>query len=94
MGINTPWMSIDRLDNSESVGYVPGNVVSCCFLCNKLKGSFFTEEEMLQIGKLFVAPKMKVFEQEAFEAFGEWCDYNVSIDDDEYYDTIPEIDLG
>ncbi len=29
---------IDRKDNS--VGYVTGNVVSCCRLCNRLKGKF------------------------------------------------------
>ncbi len=34
---------LDRLDNS--VGYVIGNVVSCCTICNRIKGEFLTPEE-------------------------------------------------
>lgn len=29
---------IDRVDNTR--GYVPGNVVSCCFVCNSMKREF------------------------------------------------------
>jgi len=67
MGINTPWMTIDRKDNNK--GYTPDNVVPACFLCNKIKGNFFTEEEMLRIGKEFVAPKLEKFKAEAWDAF-------------------------
>ena len=35
---------LDRLDNGR--GYVPGNVVPCCGLCNYIRGSFFTPSEM------------------------------------------------
>ena len=80
MGIGTPYMTIDRLDNLK--GYIPGNVCGSCFLCNKIKGSFFNEEEMLRIGREFVAPKMKLFEEEAMEAFRDWCEDNVLLDDD------------
>jgi len=83
MGINTPWMTIDRADNEK--GYIFNNVVPCCFLCNKIKGSFFNVEEMKQIGKQFVAPKFKSFEDEAFDAYGEWCESNV-FEDDEFED--------
>ena len=86
MNIGMPYMSIDRKDNTK--GYTSDNVVACCFLCNKIKGSFFTEEEMRKIGEQYIAPKFKVFEKEACEAFEEWCEYNSFTDDDfEYSDT-------
>lgn len=75
MGINTPYMTIDRKDNSK--GYTRDNIVGACFLCNKIKGSFFTDEEMKKIGKQFVAPKLKKYEQEAMDYFSEWCEENV-----------------
>ena len=83
MNIRTPWMSIDRKDNE--LPYSPDNVVPCCFLCNKIKGSFFTEEEMKKIGKEFIAPKLKKFEDEANEAFDDWCDnrYYSDLDDED-----------
>lgn len=34
---------LDRLDSNE--GYLPGNVVSCCTMCNKIKGDSLTPEE-------------------------------------------------
>lgn len=34
---------VDRLDNSK--GYEPGNVVSCCYACNTIRGQFLTPEE-------------------------------------------------
>lgn len=36
---------LDRLDSS--LGYVEGNVVSCCKICNTIKGDFLTVEETL-----------------------------------------------
>ena len=75
MGRKMPYMSIDRIDNTK--GYIIGNVVPACFLCNQIKGSFFNEEEMKRIGKEFVAPKLKTFEQEAYELFEEWCENNI-----------------
>ena len=33
---------IDRVDNV--VGYIPGNMVTCCFQCNKSKGTLTVEE--------------------------------------------------
>jgi hypothetical protein len=36
---------LDRLDNS--IGYMKGNVVSCCRICNSLKLNIFTEQETL-----------------------------------------------
>lgn len=36
-------IGLDRLDNS--LGYVTGNAVSCCYTCNVLRGDRFTPEE-------------------------------------------------
>lgn len=36
---------LDRLDNS--VGYTIDNVVSCCTICNRIKGEFLTPEETI-----------------------------------------------
>lgn len=42
-------VTIDRIDNNR--GYILDNVVGCCFLCNKIKGNTFEENEMKLIGK-------------------------------------------
>lgn len=39
--------SIDRKDNGK--GYTLDNIVLCCNRCNMAKGSWFTEEQMLEI---------------------------------------------
>ncbi|MDB4330447.1 hypothetical protein N9948_01865 [bacterium] len=70
MRINTPFMSIDRADNRR--GYTKENSVAACYLCNRTKSSFFNYEEMCKIGKMFVAPKLKIFEKQAEEAYREW----------------------
>lgn len=80
MRINTPFMTIDRKNNNR--GYTKENCVTACFLCNKIKGNFFSYAEMLEIGKIFVNPKLKIFEKEATEVFGEWCENNVFFDED------------
>jgi hypothetical protein len=41
---------IDRIDNNK--GYVVNNCVPCCTECNKTKGTYFTYDEMLQIGNV------------------------------------------
>ena len=41
---------IDRVDNLK--GYTVQNSVPACTLCNTVKGSVFTEWQMLQIGRL------------------------------------------
>ena len=33
---------IDRMDNAK--GYIMGNIVSCCFKCNQMKGKLTVEE--------------------------------------------------
>jgi len=80
--INTPWMTIDRKNND--LGYLQHNVVSACFLCNKIKGSFFTVGEMKEIGERYVAPKFKIFEDDVMDSFEDWCVRVVSDDDDDY----------
>lgn len=42
---------IDRLDNS--LGYVPGNVVTCCGLCNRAKGTMGQYEFMDMVRKIY-----------------------------------------
>jgi 5-methylcytosine-specific restriction endonuclease McrA len=42
-------MSIDRKDNDK--GYTIDNIVLACARCNTIKGDYFTEQEMLKIGK-------------------------------------------
>lgn len=39
---------LDRLNNM--FGYIPGNVVSCCYECNTARADNFTPEEMKIIG--------------------------------------------
>ncbi len=41
---------IDRVNNLE--GYTRANSTRCCPTCNIIKGSTFTEDQMLQIGRL------------------------------------------
>jgi 5-methylcytosine-specific restriction endonuclease McrA len=43
-------LSIDRKDNNE--GYKLDNIVLACRRCNYIKSDYFTEREMLRIGKL------------------------------------------
>lgn len=43
-------LTIDRRDNNK--GYIPENMVFACLKCNSLKGNFFTEEEMLEVGAI------------------------------------------
>jgi len=85
MKIKTPWMTLDRKDNA--VGYLPENVVGACFLCNKIKGSFFSAEEMLIIGRLLVAPKLKEFEDQVWDTFMDWCKY--AAPESDFEDNVP-----
>lgn len=48
-------LSVDCMDNE--IGYALGNMVLACSRCNSIKSDFFTHEEMLEIGRLHVAPK-------------------------------------
>ena len=38
---------IDRRDNSK--GYISGNCLPCCLICNMTKGKYISYEEMLQL---------------------------------------------
>lgn len=42
--------NLDRVNNS--LGYSLANVVPCCRECNQAKGSYWTYQEFLQIGRL------------------------------------------
>ena len=48
-------LSVDCKDND--LGYAEGNLVLACSRCNSIKSDFFTHEEMLEIGRKYVAPK-------------------------------------
>ncbi len=44
-------LGLDRLDNSR--GYIEGNVIPCCYHCNKTRGEFWSVEEakaMIELG--------------------------------------------
>ncbi len=43
--------SFDRKDNGK--GYNLENIILCCNRCNMAKGSWFTEEQMLEIAKKY-----------------------------------------
>ena len=45
-------LTIDRKDNN--LGYTEGNLVVACRRCNIIKGSWFTEKQMLQIAKQYL----------------------------------------
>lgn len=47
-------LTIDRCDSLKP--YAEGNIVMCCYLCNYLKGFFFTAEEFGNIAREYVSP--------------------------------------
>ena len=44
---------LDRIDNSK--GYISGNIVSCCNMCNTIKNDFLSSEEMKQVAQLIIS---------------------------------------
>ena len=52
-------LTIDRTDSSKD--YQIGNLVLCCLRCNHIKGDFFTQSEMEQIGLNFIALKWREY---------------------------------
>lgn len=48
---------LDRIDNSK--GYAPENVVPCCTVCNKTRGDWYSYDEMLELGPILRALKLK-----------------------------------
>jgi len=50
-------VGLDRIDNSK--GYITGNCLSCCALCNMTRGDRFSVEEMKQIGEVIRIIKQK-----------------------------------
>lgn len=73
-------MTIDRKENDR--GYVEDNVVPCCFNCNRIKGSFFSSDEMKFIADNLIKPKLKHHDEEV------WDEYvgNVPLMDGDDYD--------
>lgn len=49
---NEMGVGLDRIDNDKSIGYVMGNVLPCCGLCNVTRSDNFSVPEMLLIGKI------------------------------------------
>lgn len=43
-------LTIDRKDNNK--GYELNNIILACNRCNTIKSNYFTEEEMLEVGKI------------------------------------------
>lgn len=50
-------LSVDRIDSSKD--YEEENLVLCCLRCNHIKGDFFTQSEMVEIGKTFISQKWR-----------------------------------
>jgi hypothetical protein len=48
-------MTIDRIDSMKH--YTLKNITLCCLRCNHIKGNFFTQSEMVEIGSMFIKPK-------------------------------------
>lgn len=78
LGIKTPYPTIDRKDNNR--GYTLENSVSCCFLCNKIKGNIFNSQEMVEIAKKYIVPKINAIKEEAWDEFTEDCRYDYDLD--------------
>lgn len=55
-------MTIDRMDSFRD--YELSNITLCCLRCNHIKGNFFTHSEMVEIGKTFISPKFKKYDQQ------------------------------
>jgi len=49
-GDKTESLNLDRVDNSK--GYVIGNVVSCCNMCNRIKSTMTLDEMLIHINKI------------------------------------------
>ena len=45
------YTGLDRVDNAQ--GYIVGNVVSCCFKCNKAKSIFTSEDFLLWVARVY-----------------------------------------
>lgn len=43
---------LDRKDNQN--GYIAGNICSCCWICNSIKGEHLSFEEMKEVVKVIV----------------------------------------
>lgn len=69
LGLKTPYMTIDRKDNF--LGYHLENCVSCCFNCNRIKGSFFSSQEMERLAEQFIRPKIARFDDEVWEEYSQ-----------------------
>jgi 5-methylcytosine-specific restriction endonuclease McrA len=50
-------LTIDRKDNNG--GYSINNIALACRRCNEIKGNYFTENKMLEIGKILYGGKIK-----------------------------------
>ena len=50
-------LTIDRKNNN--LGYIFSNLVLACYMCNHIKGDYFTVEEMIKIGKIISTKEKK-----------------------------------
>jgi hypothetical protein len=46
-------IGLDRLNND--LRYDKDNVVSCCDVCNKIRGMYLSSDEMVAVAKLLIA---------------------------------------
>jgi len=48
--IVTTGIGLDRINNN--LGYIKGNILSCCEMCNRIRSEFLSVKEMEEVSKL------------------------------------------
>ena len=51
-------LNIDRKDNGK--GYIKENIVLACWLCNRVKNDYFTENEMFEIAEIIKRKRKEI----------------------------------
>jgi len=52
-------LAIDKL--VPKLGYIIGNMVLACTVCNSIKSDFLDEKEMFEIAEKYIKPKLNTY---------------------------------